>query len=189
MNSTNIKKDDVKLELENGVVLYMDKIVAFTADQVVYGLDYIDVSPEKMELLKNKKDNYELLKLSISQNDLRRFIDEQGTEVVKDYFNKNLDSDIQNIKEKLNKLSREVSETTNTMINYRDILSTNINVQKDIETNLNNLFNNMANDKHILTAKDAYTKSKSYLDEAISELNKTTANVEKTYKSLQELFE
>ena len=96
---------------------------------------------------------------------------------------------MKNIKEKLNKLSFEVSETTNTMINYRDILTTNISIQKDIETNLNNLFNNIVNDKHVLTAKDAYIKSKSYLDEAINELNKTTANVEKTHKSLQELFE
>ena len=114
-------------------------------------------------------------------------------------INKGNVGDIIYLDNKINLKDKDILVKTSSSYLDKEIITSSIKkilinidiklIDKFLDITFSDNMNNIVNDKHILTAKDAYTKSKSYLDEAINELNKTTANVEKTHKSLQELFE
>lgn len=101
--------DNIKIELDTGTTLYFDYIEAFTTNSVLYAGNYIDSTPEKIAMLKLKKDEYELLKLNTSKNELRRLVAEQSNEIIKNVFSEILDTGLKDLRDILNELKNNMS--------------------------------------------------------------------------------
>ena len=50
-----ISVDDIQIKFENGTIIYLDEVKAILEDSFYYINEYIDATPEKLAILRDKK--------------------------------------------------------------------------------------------------------------------------------------
>ncbi len=170
--------DDIKYVSETGTVIYMDKIEGFDISRriMIYDGENYDLSQDRFYDLLNKKDNYELLKLSTSKNKLKDFVEAEAEKILNDTFvnlilekMKTFDNVIFLLSEESSKLKEEftqimydkvstyngivsdfnqcISDIISDLNNYKSILKSNVVKQNDIDNSLNKLLESDFADK------------------------------------------
>ena len=77
-----ISVDDIQIKFENGTIIYLDEVKAILEDSFYYINEYVDATPDKLAVLRDKKEKYELLKLSTSKIVVNGYIENDINKVV-----------------------------------------------------------------------------------------------------------
>lgn len=123
--------DDIRTITPNGVTIYYSKIDYFAKDHMVYNGQKVEADERTLKELEKGKNNYELLKLQISQTDL----EERVNEIINQTIKKDFASKFNDI------LSFFESEKTNAINAANSIIYMKNNYEK-----ASNIFNKLVTD-------------------------------------------
>lgn len=146
-----ITVDDIQVKFENGTIIYLDEVKAILEDSFYYINEYIDATPEKLAILRDKKEKYELLKLSTSKNELKNLIAVESKEIIKDVLINQVSDNLENFKSEINSLVTEITDIGTILKDLKTQTSKLLYVEKELHSELdkvssssisNNLKNN-----------------------------------------------
>ena len=110
-----ISVDDIQIKFENGTIIYLDEVKAILEDSFYYINEYVEATPDKLAILRDKKEKYELLKLSTSKNELKNLIAVESKEIIKDVLINQVSDNLENFKSEINSLVTEITDFRSTL--------------------------------------------------------------------------
>lgn len=146
-----ISVDDIQVKFENGTIIYLDEVKAILEDSFYYIDEYVDTTPEKLEILRDKKEKYELLKLSTSKNELKNLITVESKDIIKDVLINQVSDNLENFKSEINSLVTEITDIGTILKDLKTQTAKLLYVEKELHGELdrvssssisNNLKNN-----------------------------------------------
>ena len=171
--------DDIAYVSETGHIIYFDYVHGYTENSILYAGQYItDISPEKLKIIKEKKNNYELLKLSTSKSELQNLISEQAKEIINNVFLSEIKKELENYKSEARSLSESIKNTVNALntliMDSRNVSDKSYSIEKEL--------NKLKDSDFVSTIENTLLSNKQRVDTAVQCFNKINSKLEELFK-------
>ena len=190
-----ISVDDIQIKFENGTIIYLDEVKAILEDSFYYINEYVEATPDKLAVLRDKKEKYELLKLSTSKNELKNLIATESKEIIKDVLINQVSDNLENFKSEINMLTlHSRKEVTNSLGKFSDEINSLVTEITDFRSTLNVL--KTQTDRLLYVEKELHSELDKVSSSSISndlknnnkKLEETIIEFDKINSKLKELF-